>query len=346
MHKNRKLIVKILHGHAAEQTPVWLMRQAGRYLPEYMELRDRAGSFMGLCLNSGMAAEATLQPVRRFGVDGAIIFSDILMVPYALGQKVEFVEGVGPLLEPVDNEKKIRDLFFDVKKVEPVFEAVRLAKAQLPDNVAMIGFCGGLWTVACYMIEGSSKDGFKRALAFAEHQPEFMQCIIETLYDASLEYLCKQIDAGAEVIQIFDSWAGLLQADKFRKLVIEPTRRLVKALEDRYPEIPVIGFPRGATPADYKAYVMETGVDALSVDQDIPLNFIRDELQSEKPVQGNMDPEVLVVGGEKMEAAINHIMENLGPNHIFNLGHGVLPETPPENVAALVEQVKEFVIEK
>ncbi|MDD3288502.1 MAG: uroporphyrinogen decarboxylase [Alphaproteobacteria bacterium] len=342
MYKIKKPFIQTLVGHITVESPIWLMRQAGRYLPEYRLLRNQAGSFLGLCLNSKLSSEVTLQPIRRFGFDAAIIFADILLVPYALGQKLEFLEGEGPVLEPVDNEKSLSLFKADMERVGSVFEAIGIVKEKLPASVAQIGFCGGLWSVACYMIEGQGKRGFKKALNVEQYQPEFLEQLIRILHDATFEYVCRQIEAGAEVIQIFDSWAGLLKEEKFRRWVIEPTKNLVRAIEEKYPEIPIIGFPNNATPADYRAYVNETGVDALSIDQHIPLNFARTELQIVKPLQGNLDPELLLIGGSRMKEAVENIINKLGSNHVFNLGHGVLPDTPPENVAALVKMVRDF----
>lgn len=343
---NKKLLIKTLHGHTTDQTSVWLIGQSGRYLPEYVELRNKAGSFLDLCLTPKMAAEIALQPIKRFNVDAAALFSTILMVPHALGQKIEFFDNKFPVLDRIENNSNLTELSFDIKKVEPVFEALEITKSNLPSNKAMIGFCGGLWTITCYMVEGLCQGEFEKVLSLTENQPDFINNIMAVVYEVSFEYLCKQIEAGAEVIQIFDNLAGLLQAEKFRKLVIEPTKLLVQALEKKYPEILVMGYPKGATPADYKAYIVETGVDALGVDKNIPLDFIKNELQSEKPVQGNLDPRILVAGGDKLITSVNNIMENLGTNHIFNLEHRVLPDTPPENVSLLVKQIKEFVVDE
>ena len=341
MNKKHKLFLQALVGQPVKRNPVWLMRQAGRYLPEYQQVRATFPNFIDLCLNAKCAAEITLQPIRRFDFDAAILFSDILMVPHALGQHLAYKEGEGPFLDPIQDEKKLALLRYRPEIVEPVFETMRLVKATLDESKARIGFCGGLWTVACYMIEGRGKQGFTQALNCVRHQPEFLTKLMELLHETTLSYLRGQIEAGAEVIQIFDSWAGLLSEKKFKHWVIDPTRRLVQALEAEFPDIPIIGFPRGAKPADYKAYVMTSGVDALSFDENISLTFALDELKAEKPLQGNLDPQILVEGGEKMQKAVEKILETFGPNHLFNLGHGVLPHTPLENVAELVQLVRE-----
>lgn len=341
MHKTLKPVLKTLVGQAVKHNPVWLMRQAGRYLPEYRALRASSTDFLDLCLTPSKAAEITLQPIRRFGMDAAILFADILLVPHAMGQQLAYREGEGPVLEPVQDEKALAMLSFDLGKLDPVFETLERVKPCLPETTALMGFCGGPWTVACYMIEGRGKNAFKRAVTVAHHQPEFLEKLLDDLHHATLAYLSRQIESGAEVVQIFESWGGLLTDEKFRRWVIEPTRRLVQALEAKYPEVPVLGFPRGATPADYQAYVMQTGIDGLSIDQHVPLSFAAHQLQVEKPLQGNLAPEILVEGGDKMMRAVEHILETLGRNHIFNLGHGVLPETPPENVAELVRLVRE-----
>ncbi|MDD5585828.1 MAG: uroporphyrinogen decarboxylase [Alphaproteobacteria bacterium] len=335
-----KPLLDLLSNRTASRMPLWFMRQAGRYLPEYRELRKRADGFLDLCLTPDLATEITLQPIRRFGLDAAILFADILLVPYALGRKPSFEEGKKPEILPIRSEKDLEKLRWNIGLLEPVFETLSRLEGELPDAVTRIGFAGGLWTVACYMIDGGSAEGFPAATAAEEKNPAFVARLFSLLHDATLEYLGRQIEAGAEVIQIFDSWAGLLRGNAFQRLVVEPTRELVAALKKEYPNVPVIGFPRGALPEDYKAFVEQTGVDALGIDQNISLSFARSALQPVKPLQGNLDPRLLVSGGRDMQKAVDAIIATFGPRHIFNLGHGILPQTPPENVARLVEQVR------
>ncbi len=340
--KSDKPLLDLLRGKELIRNPIWLMRQAGRYLPEYRELRKQAGSFLNLCLNPELAAEVTLQPIRRFGFDAAILFADILLVPYGLEQSLTFKEGEGPVLEPITTEKELSKLLWNSEALEPVFQTLRLVKKEIPDETTLIGFAGAPWTVASYMIEGRGKTGFTNALKIAENNPRFMQRLLKVLHQATLEYLGRQIEAGAEVLQIFDSWAGLLNDVQFRQWVIAPTKKLVKAIKAEYPNVPIIGFPRGVSAENYYAYVAETGVDALSIDQNVPADFAIAKLQRVKPLQGNLAPELLVAGGETMRKAVTEILQKFGPSHIFNLGHGVVPETPPEHVAELVQQVRNW----
>jgi uroporphyrinogen decarboxylase len=336
-----KPVLDVLNGKVPQRTPLWIMRQAGRYLPEYKKLRAEAGSFLNLCLTPHYASEVTLQPIRRFGFDAAILFADILLIPYALGRKLEFREGEGPVLEPVSSEKDIGALRYETEKLMPVSETIVRVKKELSPETALIGFCGGLWTVACYIIGGTSRDGFGEAKNWAREKPEKLEKLIGVLLDASITYLSAQIVAGAEVIQVFDSWAGLLKGEDFARWVIEPTRKLVTALKAKHPHIPVIGFPREAGKG-YKDYIRQTGVDALSIDQHVDLGYAKKELQSLKPLQGNLDPALLVAGGAAMRNGTEKILTALGPRHIFNLGHGITPDTPPEHVAELVKIVREF----
>jgi uroporphyrinogen decarboxylase len=333
-----KPLIEVLEGKKPERIPVWLMRQAGRYLPEYRKLRATAGNFLDLCLNPELAAEITLQPVRRFNFDAAILFADILLVPMALGQKLEFREGEGPRLDPMD-EKKLAGLSLDGKKLMPVYETLKRVKSELPDDVALIGFCGAPWTVAAYMIDGTGENNFARAKSWTR-EPAALAALTEMLIDASADYLSRQIEAGAGVVQVFDSWAGVLKGGDFRRWVIQPTRKLVARVRKNHPHIPIIGFPRAAG-AHYRNYFRETGVDALGIDQHVGLDEAK-ILQKTGPLQGNLDPALLVEGGERMRAALEEIVKNLGPTHVVNLGHGVLPETPVGHVAELVRIVRGF----
>ena len=341
MHETGKPILEILKGNRPEQIPIWLMRQAGRYLPEYRSLRSKAKDFLNLCLTPEWASEITLQPIRRFDFDAAIIFADILLVPLALGQKLEFREGEGPVLEAITNESTIASLSYDERKISPVFESFARVKKELPSKTSLIGFCGGLWTVACYMIDGNSKNGFAEAKIWAKEKPESLGKLINILLETSADYLSGQIKAGAEIIQIFDSWAGLLEGENFSRWVIEPTRELVKRVKAKHPHVPIIGFPREAR-KNYRDYIFKTGVDAVSIDQHVDLDYAKSQLQTIKPLQGNLDPAVLVKGGQEMKNAAAKILNTLGPKHIFNLGHGVTPDVPPEHVAELVKFVREF----
>ena len=316
------------------------MRQAGRYLPEYRELRSKAEGFIDFCLTPELAAKATLQPIERFGMDAAILFADILLVPFAMDQKVVFNEGEGPVLEALCEEKQLGLLKWDIEKLDPVFETIERVYDELDDQTALIGFSGGLWTVACYMMQGRSQPSFPKALARAQFDPQFMRYLIEALHDATLEYLARQVESGVDVLQIFDSHAGLLEGEPFRAFVIEPTKKLVASLKAEYPDVPVIGFPRGAKPDDLEAYAAQTGVDCVGLDPTVPLDFAVHRLRGIKPLQGNLDPELLLEGGQPMKDKAEEIFRTFGPNHIFNLGHGVIKQTPPEHVADLVSFVK------
>lgn len=340
--KTKKPVLSILRKEPTSHRPVWLMRQAGRFLPEYRSLRAEADSFLSFCLNSDLATEATLQPIRRFNPDAAIVFADILLVPFAMDQDLSFQEGEGPVLNPIRSSDHLANLAWDVEKLEPVFETITRVKKELPKHVAMLGFAGSPWTVAAYMIEGRGKAGFPNALKAARENSDFIEALLDLLFRATLEYLGRQIEAGAEAIQLFDSWAGLLDDQGFRSYVIEPTTRLVEALHSEYPGVPVIGFPRGARLDQYKAYATETGVDAMGIDEHIPLGAARLDLQPLCPLQGNLDPRLLVIGGEPMQAAIRAILKSLGPLHIFNLGHGVTPDTSPDHVAEMIRQVRAY----
>jgi len=339
VHETGKPLLNVLKGKPEKRFPIWFMRQAGRYLPEYRTLRAKAGNFLDLCLNSEWAAEITLQPIERFDLDAVILFSDILMVPYGFSLYLDFREGEGPVLERVTDERKLDSLRWDMSRLGSVIEALKIVKSKVPEKVASIGFAGSPWTVACYMIEGKGKKGFLSALEMAEKKPEFLSRLIVMLHNATVEYLGKQIEAGADLIMLFDSHAGLLKGEMFNRWIIQPTLRLVKDLKDRYPGTFVAGFPRNAGQDEYSSFVNETGVDILGFDQKVSLKFAREELQGKAILQGNLDPVILVEGGEKMKKAATDIMEKLGPRHIFNLGHGILPETPPENVSLLVNHV-------
>lgn len=339
---NEPALLQVLKGQAINPPPIWLMRQAGRYLAEYRELRAKAESFLDLCYTPKRATEVTLQPIRRFGFDAAILFSDILVVPDALGQKVVFQEGEGPLLDAFDSEAGLAKLSPDgfLERLAPVFEAIGLIRSALGPETALIGFCGAPWTVATYMVGGRGSSDQAAARGWAYRDRKGFGKLIDLLVEVSAEYLCAQIEAGAQAVQIFDSWAGNLPEGEFRRWSLAPANAIVESVKAAHPDVPVIGFPRCAGPL-YRNYVRETGVDAVSCDTSLPVSFIRDELQPRVTVQGNLDPLALVAGGAVMEEAVEGILEALsGGPFIFNLGHGIVPQTPPENVARLVELVR------
>jgi len=336
MTGEKTTLAAVLGGSAVDRTPWWLMRQAGRYLPEYRALRMRAENFIAFCLNPELAVEATLQPVRRFGMDAAIVFSDILLVPLALGRRVWF-DGSGPVLDAL-TPSDVRDRAEgSLAAIDSVFETVRRCRAELPKETALIGFAGAPWTVATYMVEGGSSKDFRNVKSWAYRDPEGFDALIASIERVTVAFLCGQIAAGADVVQLFDSWAGVLPENAFERWVVEPNRRIVAAVKERFPSCPVIGFPRGAGPL-YQHYVEETGVDAVSIDTTVPLGFARDRLQPKVAMQGNLDPVLLVVGGKAMADAVREIRHQLGGGaFVFNLGHGILPQTPPEHVARLAE---------
>jgi uroporphyrinogen decarboxylase len=339
---SEKKILQVLSGRRVTPAPIWLMRQAGRYLPEYRALRQQAPSFLDFCYTPELAVEATLQPIRRFGLDAAILFSDILVVPDGLGQPVRFLEGEGPVLERIDDRKAIGGLSVEraERHLAPVYETVRLLSGSLPAGVALIGFAGAPWTVATYMVEGRGGTDFARVREWASGDPEGFGRLIEIVTKATIRHLGCQIEAGAEVVQVFDTWAGILPESEFRRWVIEPTARIVGDLAKRHPNVPVIGFPKGAG-ALYADYAAETGVFALGLDSSVPLGWARDTLQTRCAVQGNLDNVALKLGGETMRAAAGRILEVLGGGPlVFNLGHGILKETPPEHVADLIALVR------
>jgi uroporphyrinogen decarboxylase len=320
------------------------MRQAGRYLPEYRETRAKAGGFLELCYTPALAAEVTLQPIRRFGFDAAILFADILLVPDALGQAVRFAEGEGPLLDPLRSAKDFTLLSPSATrpKFERVFETVQRLRQDLPNETALIGFCGAPWTVATYMIEGRGSKDQAAARLFAYRDPDGFQKLMDVLVESSIEYLSGQVRAGADALQIFDTWAGSLPDDQFEAWVIGPTKRIVEAIHQRHPNVPVIGFPRGAQ-GSALWYLAETEVDGIGCDTATPPYVMAEAFDGEKiVVQGNLDPLLLVAGGEALEARVTEILELMAGNpFIFNVGHGIVPETPPEHVADLVRWVRE-----
>ncbi len=334
-------VMRALAGEPVWPPPIWLMRQAGRYLPEYRQVRAQAGDFIRLCTSPALAAEVTLQPIRRYGFDAAILFSDILMLPWALGWGLEFKEGEGPVLPRFADDAALARL--DAKRVPgaiaPILEAVERCRAGLPAETVLIGFAGCPFTVACYMVEGGGSKEFAAIRGMAHGRPELLTKLIERLADSTIEYLSAQVGAGAQILMLFDSWAGVLSPLLFRRCVIEPTARIVAALRARHPAIPIIGFPRLAGLL-LGAYA-ETGVDAVALDTGADLRVAAGLLPDRLATQGNLDPLALVAGGAALEAEARSVLDAVrGRPHIFNLGHGIVPQTPPEHVAALVRQVR------
>jgi uroporphyrinogen decarboxylase len=345
MSSTEKLLLRTLRGETTERIPFWLMRQAGRYLPEYRALRAEAGSFLDLCFDPIKATEVTLQPIRRFGMDAAILFSDILVVPLGLGQEVGFQEGEGPKLDPIRDASALHKLSkdIDLSRLAPIYETVERVKESLPAETALIGFAGAPWTVATYVVEGGSSRRFDQVKSWAASDPASFQILIDRLTQATIAHLAAQIEAGVEVVQLFDSWAGALQGDPFERWVVRPNQTIVRAIKARWPDLPVIGFPKGAA-AGYARYAEATGVDAISIDPDYPLTEARDVLQPITAVQGNLDPQLLFDGGEPLVEAIARILDTLGQGRfVFNLGHGVMQGTPVEHVATLAEILRSSV---
>ena len=338
---SKKPFLAALAGETLSPPPVWLMRQAGRYLPEYMEVRAQQPDFINFCLNPEAAAEVTLQPIRRYGFDAAIIFADILLIPYGLGQKTWFEKGEGPKLEPLTAAmQESLDVARSREVLSPVSDSLRLTKAQLPEQTALIGFCGAPWTVATYMIEGGgSKDRFEaRALAWSE--PERFDALLDVLVDASAQYLADQAAAGADALKIFDSWADSLPDPLFDRVVIEPTRKIIARLREMDVEVPIIGFPRGAGPQCVR-YAEQTGVTALALDHGMDTGWAASALPKTLPVQGQLDPSVLRAGGDALDREVDRLLSAwAGRPYVFNLGHGINLSTPPENVAQLLRRVR------
>ena len=335
-------LIRVLGGETLPTPPIWMMRQAGRYLPEYRELRAKAGSFLSLCYYPELAAEVTLQPIRRFGFDAAILFADILLVPQALGQRLWFAEGEGPRLEPVADASRLAEIdrVADQAKLDSIPETVRRVRAALPRETGFIGFCGAPWTVATYMVAGRGTPDQGPAKALFERDPILFQAIIDRIVVSSIAYLNAQIAAGVDAVQIFDSWAGSLGPDDFKRWCIAPTRRIVEGVRAAHPQVRIIGFPRGAGHL-IPDYIAGTGVDAVGLETDIDRDFVRDAIQSRVPVQGHLDPLVLRAGGDALEREVDAILTAFGDRpFIFNLGHGILPDTPIAHVERLLKRVR------
>ena len=337
-----KPLLRVLNGEAVWPPPMWLMRQAGRYLPEYRELRGQAGDFISLCTTPALAAEVTLQPIRRYGFDAAILFSDILMLPWALGHGLAFKEGEGPVLPRLTTGQDVSALDPGrvMGAVAPILETVERTKAGLDDATTLIGFAGSPFTVACYMVEGGGSKDFARIRAMAHGEPALFASLIDVLVHSTVEYLSGQVAAGADAVMLFDSWAGVLSPRLFALHVIEPTRRIVQAMRARHPDTPIIGFPRLAGVL-VGAYAAQTGVDAVALDTGAELSVATGLVPAGVATQGNLDPLSVVAGGEAMAAEVRHVLDGArGRPHVFNLGHGIVPQTPPAHVAALVKQVR------
>ena len=337
-----KPFLEVLSDRRQTVPPIWMMRQAGRYLPEYRELRAKAGGFLDLCFTPDYAVEITLQPIRRFAFDAAVIFSDILVIPYALGRSVRFEAGEGPRLDPLDTPDKVATLArdADMTKLEPVFETLRRVKRELDPRIALIGFCGAPWTVATYMVAGQGTPDQAPARMMAYNHPDAFAKIIDVLVENSIRYLLGQLKAGADVLQIFDTWAGVLPPREFARWSIEPTKRIVEGVRKEVPDAKIIGFPRGAG-ALLPSYVEATGVDAVSIDWTAEPSLIRERVQNRVAVQGNLDPLALIAGGAALDRAVDDVLTNYaGGRLIFNLGHGIQQETPIAHVEQMIARVR------
>ncbi|KPF57688.1 uroporphyrinogen decarboxylase [Rhizobium sp. AAP116] len=338
---NRK-VLDVLNGKTVTPPPIWLMRQAGRYLPEYRETRKKAGSFLDLCYSPEYATEVTLQPIRRYGFDAAILFSDILVIPDALHRNVTFTEGHGPQMDPIDTDGMLalsQEGVLD--HLTPVMETVSRLRGALPNETTLLGFCGAPWTVATYMIAGHGTPDQAPARLFAYRHPEVFARLLDFLADVSADYLVAQIDAGADAVQIFDSWAGVLGEAEFEAFAVRPVRRIIDSVKSRRPQAKVIAFAKGAGIL-LKNYRQDTRADAIGLDWSVPLSFAV-ELQKDGPVQGNLDPMRVVAGGVALKDGIDAILQALGHGPlIFNLGHGITPQADPQHVTELVAQVRSF----
>jgi len=334
---------KALNGQVSDTIPIWMMRQAGRYLPEYRAVRKQAGDFLNLCYTPKLASEVTLQPLRRYDFSAAIIFSDILVVPHALGQHVWFEEGEGPRLDPIQSVTDLpawdKDQF--LKHLESVFEALDITRTALAQDKSLIGFAGAPWTLACYMINGRGSRDYQNVRVYARQNQQAFQALLDLLVQAITVYLIQKVKSGADIVQIFDSWAGVLSADEFERYCIAPTRKIIEGVRKVCPDTPIIGFPRGAG-FNYPAYIAGTGINAVSCDQSIPLDQMKN-LQDKICVQGNLDNVLLQTGGADMMAQVEKICTTLAHRpFIFNLGHGVIKDTNPDHVAQIVDFVRNF----
>ncbi|WP_380054511.1 uroporphyrinogen decarboxylase [Falsihalocynthiibacter sp. SS001] len=339
----QKKLLRALAGEKMDLPPVWMMRQAGRYLPEYRATRAQAGDFLSLCYNPELAAEVTLQPIRRYGFDAAILFADILLLPQALGADVWFVTGEGPRLSTVtfaDDFNKLSGADGIHETLNPIYETLKILKSELPKETTLIGFAGAPWTVATYMIAGRGTPDQGPAHALKNTDRETFQKLIDLITQSTISYLSAQIDAGAEVVKLFDSWAGSLKGDDFNDFALAPAKRIISELKARHPHIPVIAFPREAGDA-YIGFAKETGADCLAIDTKVDLGWAAENLQKDGCVQGNLDPKLMVEGGQKLVSETKRIKEALsGGPHIFNLGHGITPDADPANVDVMLKALR------
>ena len=337
-----KRLIRVLRGEALDIPPVWLMRQAGRYLPEYRETRAKAGSFLDLCYNPELAEEVTLQPIRRFGFDAAILFADILLLPHAFGQPLTFVQGEGPRLEPITDRtglSRLKPVDEIDETLSPIYRTVDRLTRSLPPETALIGFAGAPWTVATYMVAGRGTPDQAPARHWMYRDPEGFAALIDLITEGTIHYLSRQIAAGAEAVKIFDSWAGSLAPEPFARFSIEPARRIAATLKERHGDIPVIGFPKGAG-GNYPRFARRTGVDAVALDTSVPLDWARKAMPS-TPLQGNLDPMLMITGGEALSGTAKRMVDVMaGHPHIFNLGHGITPEADPANVERLLDAIR------
>lgn len=342
-HRSEKLLLRSLAGETLKTPPVWMMRQAGRYLPEYKETRVKAGGFLDLCYNSDLATEVTLQPIRRYGFDAAILFADILLIPQALGMKLWFETGEGPRLEPVNSAEGLKSLKGkeDIHEtLSPVYETVKRLSSELPKETTLIGFAGAPWTVATYMVAGRGTPDQAPARQWMYSDPEGFSQLIDLITESTIEYLSKQVEAGAEVIKIFDSWAGTLGGSCFEEYSLKPAIKIAQALKSRFPDLPVIGFPRGAG-GGYVKFADAGIFDGVAIDTSVPVDWAKDTLQPKVTVQGNLDPMLLVTGGDALERETKRILDYLGSGpFIFNLGHGITPQGDPANVEKMLRYIR------
>jgi uroporphyrinogen decarboxylase len=336
-------IIRVLGGESVKLPPIWMMRQAGRYLPEYREVRAKAGGFVDLCLTPALAAEVTLQPVRRFPFDAAIIFSDILIVPYALGVKLWFEEGEGPRLEPVASRTAVQAMRGEVDRgiAGRVYAAISEVRAELPKDTALIGFCGAPWTVASYMVAGRGTSDQGPARKLAESDAALFTEIIERLVDATATHLIGQLEAGADLLQLFDTWAGVLDDQSFERWCVKPSAEIVRRVRAAKPRAKIVLFPKGISIANMRKIVAACGAEAISIDMRADRKQARAALASSCAIQGNLDPDILIEGGAALDRAVDEILADFhGIRHIFNLGHGIKPETPVENVERMIARVR------
>ncbi|MCP5361122.1 MAG: uroporphyrinogen decarboxylase [Hyphomicrobiales bacterium] len=337
-----KKLLSVLQGHISEIPPVWLMRQAGRYLPEYREIRSKVPSFLDLCYTPDLATEVTLQPIRRFGFDAAILFSDILVVPHGLGCHVAFQDGEGPVVQAITGEDDFAILQPErvTEHLVPVYEAVRNIRTALPESVTLIGFAGAPWTVATYMLEGKTSKQFQTAKKFAYQRPDLFQKLLDILVESTAQHLIFQAKAGAEVLQIFDSWAGVVPAPVFDAWIVAPTHAIVEKVQATVPGIPIIGFPKGVG-LQFSRYAKQTGITAIGLDYTVPVSYPAEQLPQPFPVQGNLDPVQLLASKEGTIAGVRKIKQAWKDRpYILNLGHGILPSTPISHVETLIETVR------